>query len=244
MNSTGRYLLDKEKDFLRERETILSNLSSQKVADSPMLYTTRQTVTDMLTRVDLFRMIQDVSGHIVECGVNKGNSLMQYAHMSSVLEPYAINRTVVGFDTFAGFRSINATKDPSNVSEKTFVDDTSFDILSNAVKLYDMNRVASHFDRIELVKGDAVKTIPEYVKATKHLTISMLYLDFDLYEPTKVALEHLYPLVCKGGVVVFDEFNYKNYPGETEAFVEMIGPDKVRLKRFSYAPFISYFVKE
>lgn len=244
MNSTGRYLLDKEIDFYRERETILGAISSQRVADSPMLYATRQSVTDVLARVDLFKMILSTSGHIVECGVNKGNSLMLYAHLSSILEPYAINRTIVGFDTFSGFRSIHESKDPSDVTEKTFADEDAYDVLSNALKIYDLNRAAPHINRVELVKGDAVTTIPQFVKATKHLTISMLYLDFDLYEPTKVALQHLYPLVCKGGIVVFDEFNYKNYPGETEAFVEMIGPDKVNLKRFSYSPFIAYFIKE
>lgn len=244
MNSTSRYLLDREKEFYKERENTLKNISSQRVADSPMLFATRQTATDFLTRVELFNMIRNVSGHIVECGVNKGNSLMQYAHMSSIFEPYAINRSIVGFDTFDGFRSINSEKDPKDVTEKTFSDVNSLDVLNSAIKLYDMNRAAPHFGRIELVQGDAVKTIPEYVKATKHLTISMLYIDFDLYEPTKVALQHLYPLVCKGGVVVFDEFNYKHYAGETEAFQEMIGADKVRLQRFSYSPFIAYFVKE
>lgn len=244
MNSTGRYLLDKEKNFLTDRENILKNISSQRIADSPMLYATRQTVTDLVARVELFKMIMPISGHIVECGVNKGNSLMLYAHLSSVLEPYAINRSIVGFDTFSGFRSINYDKDPENVTEATFADDNSYDVLTKAIGLYDQNRAAPHFSRVELVKGDAVSTIPEYVKTAKHMTISMLYLDFDLYEPTKVALEHLYPLVCKGGLVVFDEFNYKNYPGETEAFVEMIGPGKVSLRRFNYAPFISYFVKE
>lgn len=244
MNSTSRYLLEKEKEFFTERENVLKNISSQKIADSPMLYTTRQSATDLLTRVEFFKMIQNISGHIVECGVNKGNSLMLYAHLSSVLEPYAINRGIVGFDTFDGFRSINYDKDPQDVTEKTFSDENAFDVLSNAIKLYDMNRAAPHFSRVELVKGDAVTTIPEYVKQNKHLTISMLYLDFDLYEPTKVALQHLYPLVCKGGVVVFDEFNYKQYAGETEAFTEMIGADKVKLQRFSYSPFIAYFVKD
>jgi hypothetical protein len=244
MNLTLRYISNQEKQFYFERENSLKKISSQRIADSPMLFATRQTVTDMLARIELFKMINSISGHIIECGVNKGNSLMIYAHLSSILEPYAINRTIVGFDTFSGFRSINYDKDPNNISESTFSDENSYDVLVEAMKLYDMNRCAPHFSRCETVVGDAVLTIPEYVKNEKHMTIAMLYLDFDLYEPTKIALQHLYPLVCKGGLVVFDEFNYKNYPGETEAFLELIGPENVHLKKFTYAPFISYFVKE
>lgn len=37
--------------------------------------------------------------------------------------------------------------------------------------------------------------------------IAFLRLDGDLYESTKVCLEHLYPLVVAGGVVVVDDWN-------------------------------------
>jgi hypothetical protein len=244
MNSTGRYLLEKEKEYFDNRERVLATITSKRVADSPMLFTTRQGVTDLIARIDLFKLILEIPGHIVECGVNKGNSLMLYGHLSSILEPYAINRTVVGFDTFSGFRSINYEKDPLDINQETFADGSSLGTLNQAIHLFDQNRVVPHFNRIEVVVGDAVTTIPEYVQTTKHMTIAMLYLDFDLYEPTKVAIEHFYPLVCKGGLVVFDEFNYKNYAGETEAFINTISPSNARLQKFNYAPFISYFVKD
>ena len=42
---------------------------------------------------------------------------------------------------------------------------------------------------MELVKGDASETIHRYIEANPHTVVSLLYLDFDLYSPTKVALE-------------------------------------------------------
>jgi hypothetical protein len=76
--------------------------------------------------------------------------------------------------------------------------------------------------KVELVKGDATQTIPEFVARCSDLTVAMLYLDFDIYEPTRVALEHLLPLVAKGGLVVFDSFNYEKFAGETKAARELL----------------------
>lgn len=161
-----------------------------------------------------------------------------FSHLSSILEPYAINRKIIGFDTFSGFRNIS-DKDPVGLTEDDF-SNTNLKLLKQAVKLYDMNRVAGHMCRVEIVKGDAVKTIPEYVSNNPALTIALLYLDFDIYKPTKVAMEHLLPLVCKGGIIVFDELNYDKFPGETKAVKEYFNINKIKLNRFYFAPFIGY----
>ena len=60
------------------------------------------------------------------------------------------------------------------------------------------------------------------------MIIALLYLDFDIYEPTKVALEHLLPLVPKGGIVGLDEINCKKWEGETIALKETLSLNSVR----------------
>ena len=72
----------------------------------------------------------------------------------------------------------------------------------------------------------------------------MLYLDFDIYEPTKVALDHLLPLVPKGGIVGLDEINCKKWQGETIALKEVLSINGLRLQKFFYDPWVSYFVVE
>ena len=69
----------------------------------------------------------------------------------------------------------------------------------------------------------------------------MLFLDFDLYEPTKVALEKLIPLIPKGGIVVFDELNDSRWPGETEALKEILKVNKISLKNFNYETHTTYY---
>jgi len=236
----GRFRNKQEKEYFLRREEFIKASEKIVLADAPFLFSSRQLVCELAVRYELFSMIRDVSGSIVECGVAKGNSLLLFSHLSSIMEPYAINRRIVGFDTFAGFRSLGGKADPKDDNEKDF-SDTSDQTILRAIELLDMNRAAGHMKRTEIVKGDATKTIKKYVKNNPELTIALLYLDFDLFKPTMAALQHLLPLVCKGGIVVFDEFNYDKFAGETAACKEMLDVSKIELRRFYFDPFVAYF---
>jgi hypothetical protein len=67
-------------------------------------------------------------------------------------------------------------------------------------------------------------------------------LDFDLYEPTKIALQSFIPRIPKGGIVAFDELNTKNFPGETLALLEVLEIKNIALRKTSFDPYISYSV--
>ena len=95
-----------------------------------------------------------------------------------------------------------------------------------------------------MIKGDALKTIPKYKIENKSLIIRLLYLDFDLYKPTLVALNNFYELIPTGGIVVFDEIGNERWVGETLAFKEFFKDKKIKLKKFEFEPWISYFVKK
>lgn len=239
-NYLGRFQSKAEKSYFENRKIVLKEQNPEFVANNPFLFTTRQEMGDTLARVELFKKICDIPGYIIECGSNTGNHLMLFALMSTVCEPYAINRKIISFDTFDGFRNINTEVD-GDLSENDF-SNSDFELLEKCIDIYDMNRNQSHMKKIDLVSGDATETIPEWKKQNKEAVISLLYLDFDLYEPTLVALDNLFELVPSGGVIAFDEFSYDKFPGETLAFKEKLGLD-FELKKFNYHPFISYFVK-
>lgn len=42
-----------------------------------------------------------------------------------------------------------------------------------------------------------------------------------LYRPTKIALQAIRPNLIPGSVLILDEFNNRDYPGETLAFQEV-----------------------
>lgn len=231
-----------EVDFYSKRINLLAQKKAEDVIESPFVYCKRQLVTTALTRIELFKKVLEIQGAIVECGVHKANSLMLYYHLSTILEPYNFHRKIIGFDTFEGFRSLSK-QDNDDLTEVQF-SDTSYESILEWVELQDQNRALSHISKVDLVKGDATKTIPQYVAENPHLIVALLYLDFDIYEPTMVALKHLLPLVPKGGVVGFDEINCKEWQGETIALKESMKIGSVNLRKFSYDPWVSYYVVE
>ncbi len=100
----------------------------------------------------------------------------------------------------------------------------------------------AHIPNVELVKGDFTQAAAQYLEANPHTIISLLYLDFDLYEPTKKALELFLPRMPKGAIVAFDEINCESFPGETRALQEIVGIGTHEIQRFPFEPWVSYMV--
>lgn len=210
-------------------------------------YVRRQRLGRFIVRYELFKNILDVKGSIVECGVYYGGGLMAWAKLSATFEPYAVHRKIIGFDSFAGFPVISK-KDSAAADANPEMKESGFSTkadvygeLQECIREFDENRYLSHSEKVELVRGDAVKTIPEYVKKNGHLVVALLFLDFDLYEPTKAALTHLLPRVPKGGIVAFDELNNRIWPGETAALLEEFKSlNGLEIRKFSFDHNISY----
>lgn len=210
------------------------------------LYVPRQTVTDYLVRYELFKMILDVPGSVVELGTFNGQGLMSFAQFSAIHEPNHVQRVFYGFDTFTGVPGISE-KDMSagtaeNIRPEGFNAD-SYLRIKRAIELFDANRFIGHRPKVHLVQGDICETVPTFLEQNPHLMIALLYLDIDLYNPTVKALKTFLPRVPKGGLVVFDELNTPAYPGETLALMDTIGIGNVALKKLPFCSRISYFIR-
>jgi len=208
----------------------------------------RQDVARFLVKHELFKLSLPANGSVVECGVFAGGGLLGWMHFSAIHEPYNHTRRVIGFDTFTGFPGVHEKDRVPGASEHTHpgafqTHDSIVEELRNLVAIHDRNRPIGHISKVELVPGDACLTIPRYIEEHPHLLISLLYLDFDIYAPTKTALEKLLPRVVKGGVIAFDELNCAEFAGETTALLESLDLREVELKRFALDPYVSYFVR-
>jgi hypothetical protein len=95
---------------------------------------------------------------------------------------------------------------------------------------------------ITLIPGDAVHTIPDFVARYPHLVVALLFLDFDLYEPTATALRHLLPRMPRGAVIAFDELDDPDWPGESQAVLDEIGLRNLRLRRVPFDATVSFAV--
>lgn len=208
-------------------------------------YVRRQDLTRLLARYEIFKKVLDVKGSIVECGVFRGFGLMAWANFSAILEPINLTRRIYGFDSFSGFVSVG-DKDQNRLRGARLGELSSncYEELLELIRVYDENRALGHIPKVYLIKGDAVETIPRFVKESPHLVVSLLFLDFDLYEPTKMALEQFVPRMPKGAVIAFDELDNPIWPGETQALLDSVGIRSLELRRLAWDPYIGYAVME
>lgn len=169
----------------------------------------------MLAHYELYKTIVGLPGHVVECGVYKGASFLRFATFREILES-AHSRKMIGFDAFGRFPDDNEDAD-----NKSFVRRFS-DAGGDGIGRESLVEVLAHkgFDNCELIEGDICRTVPQYVVDHPELKISLLHVDVDVYQPTKVILEHLFNRVVKGGLVVFDD--YGTVAGETRAIDEFL----------------------
>lgn len=206
-------------------------------------YIRRQDLTRLLARYEIFMKVLDIKGSIIECGVFRGFGLMAWANFSAILEPANLTRRIYGFDTFGGFASLSEKdRNRFRTPERGELSADSYDELIELIKIYDSNRFLGHIGKVELIQGDARETIPDFLEKTSHLVVSLLFLDFDLYEPTKVAIECFVPRMPKGAVIGFDELDNPIWPGETLAVLETIGINKLKIQRLACDPYIGFAV--
>lgn len=206
-------------------------------------YVRRQHLTRLLALYEVFKRVLPVKGSVVECGVNRGYGLMAWAKLSAILEPTNLTRRIYGFDSFEGFPSVT-DKDKTGPRWETArpgaLRADSYEELMRLIELYDNDRFLGHIPKVELVKGDATRTIPAFIADHPHVVVSLLFMDFDLYEPTRVALENFVPRMPKGAIIAFDELDNPLWPGETNALIDTLGMGKLQLERVEFDPYIAF----
>jgi len=219
--------------------------STQVKLENFTKYVRRQHLKRFLALYEIFKLALPVKGSVVECGVFRGFGLMGWAKLSAMLEPENLGRRIYGFDTFEGFPSVGA-RDRSAFTDARPGDlcANSFDELTQLIDEYDRDRFLGHIPKVKLIRGDIARTIPDFAIAHPHLVVSLLYLDADVYEPTKVALETFLPRMPKGSVLAFDELDNPLWPGETQAAIDAVGLRNLRLRRLDWDPYIGFAVLE
>lgn len=200
----------------------------------------------------IFHKIQNVlkkNGYIVVDDPQESDiclaGLLAWAKLSSILEPINHTRKIIGFDTFEGFPNIHEKDTHTGDSthfRKGGLRGSSYQNVLKAIEVYDLNRPLQHIPKIEIIKGDLMETADRYVQENPHLVVSLLYLDLDLYEPTRKALEVFVPRMTNGSIICFDELNAKMFPGETIAVQEVLGLRNLRIRRFAFDSYVSYAV--
>ena len=228
-------------------QRFVNSLRSAPLPDSEILvnlglFLTSKTLARILFFCEIYKKILPLHGIVVEFGVRWGQTLSLLSALRGIFEPFNRHRKIVGFDTFEGFKGM----DPKD-GETCRCRDGSFSVpsgyetyLDQILHLQEQLNPMAHLKRYELVKGDALLTVPDYLKRHPETIISLGVFDFDIYKPTKAALEAIQPYVCKGSILVFDELCDDIFPGETLALRETLGLNRIRIERMSTTARLSY----
>src|SRR5262245_11262521 len=164
----------------------------------------------------------NIHGDIVECGVYKGASIVAIIR---TLQDLGKERQIWLYDTFegmpkpeevdlfyvtgpehdGGLKSWELTKRDDGSGGSNWVYSPLEDVVNYvAATGYPVNL-------LKFVKGKVEDTIPGTVPER----ISLLRLDTDFYRSTKHELDHLYPRLAHGGVLIIDD--YGAYQGAKKA---------------------------
>jgi len=194
----------------------------------------------ILSLYEAYKMALPSHGILVECGVFKGASFSIFAILRSLLENVDA-RKLVAFDTFSRFANTANVVDQrlrKEIEKKAGLDCITDAQLRRTLEM----RQCGLEQNIELVPGDICETVPRYVEQCPELQICLLSIDVDFGEPTRIILEHLFPKVVSGGVVLFDDYGV--FEGETQVVDEFVANSGYTLKRFSFSKHPWYLVKE
>ena len=148
--------------------------------------------------LELAEQIESLPGAIVECGVWRGGMI---AGLAEVLGP---ERDYYLYDSFQGLPPAQAVDGPQATAWQQ--DKTS----------------PFYFDNCNATQAEAVATLARSPARHVHITpgwfhetvssfpqtqsIALLRLDGDWYESTMVCLEHLFPRVAAGGLIIIDDY--------------------------------------
>ncbi|KAA5804886.1 macrocin-O-methyltransferase [Alkalicaulis satelles] len=190
---------------------------------------------------EVFKMVANLPGHVVECGVYKGESLFNFARFLEILCPGDRTKQVIGFDHFQGLTGrsqADETEKDGAVNRGNFDggwESAGFrDTLLELIDLFNADSFVPKKPRIVLEEGDIVETAPAYVQRHPGLRISLLHLDCDIYEPTLAALKAFYPHIVPGGIVLLDEYGITEWPGESRAVEEYFGGKPPVIEKFPW----------
>jgi len=211
------------------------------------LFINRQNWSRILFLHELYKKIITVPGNIFEFGTRFGQIMSFYTSLRGIYEPYNWSRKIIGFDTFEGFPNEPNEKDGVHTAtaKGSYSTKKNYEgILEKILKYHESENPISHIKKFEIVKGDIEKTLDEHLKKNPQTVIALAYVDFNLYEPTKYCLEKIKPFLTKGSVIAFDDFNHHAFPGETIAIREILGLDKISIKRVPYQPWGAYTIIE
>jgi len=178
---------------------------------------------------------EGIEGDFVECGVWKGGSSMAAA--MRFLHHGDTSRDFFLYDTYDGMSApTDDDVSPDGKRAAELLETNAKDKQNHIWAFSPLDDVRRHMQstrypsmRVRYVQGKVEDSIPGVIPRR----IALLRLDTDWYESTLHELEHLYPLLASGGVLLLDDYGF--WQGARKAvdefFARMADPPRLHTIR-------------
>lgn len=241
-----------DSSLLNNRERLFDLFRNRPMGDQELLvnlglFMRSGALAKILFLDEIYKKIVGVPGHVIEFGTWWGQSIAVFENLRAIHEPYNHQRRIVAFDTFVGYPEDIGSKDkPSDIISKGVykVNDSYEKYLSELIDFHEKENVMGHVKKHGVVKGDVRETLPVWLSENPQAFVSLAFFDMALYEPTKVALSSIKSRLIGGSVIVFDELNHAEYPGETEAVMEVLNVNEFKIENSKILPDRVIFTKK
>ena len=153
----------------------------------------------------------NIEGRVGEFGVYRGGTAVLLA---SLLKEHDIAKQLHLFDSFAGGADTSGQTDPAKFTN------TSSEMVGEAVE--------ATGQAFEVHAGLFSETLPD----VGDQRWSFAHVDANLYSSTKEVLDYLEPRMQTGGLIVFDDFAARRWPGvrtAVEEFANAVGRKAIHL---------------
>ena len=241
---------ERDNEYFKELQQLVedNSLPLPLLLQNYMAFIRRREFAQTLAYIHLFEIIKDIPGSIAELGVYLGNGLFTWSKLLETFCPGVRGRKVFGFDSFKGYVNGTETEADSiqfikNLHGHTF--DASEEVVNRLIRINETDNLVMGAQRIKLYSGDVKDTIDQMQSENPGVRFSLVMIDLNLFEPTRFALEKMYALVVRGGVLAFRGYGVKPWEGESAAVDVFAAKNGLVLKSFTYSPYPgAYLLKE
>jgi len=197
----NQYLLALEKNLIVEEMS-----DEEKNLSNNISKFTGTMAIPIWTLINAIKYVSEkkIEGDFVEAGVWKGGNIIIY---NELRKKYKLSNEIFAYDTFEGMPQ------PSkyDMNWKNVLGFTRYKMKDGdwcKCSLEDVKKnilsISKSLNGIKFIKGLVENTL--LIEDNLPKKISILRLDTDFYESTKVELEILYPRLVNGGILIIDDY--------------------------------------
>jgi O-methyltransferase len=183
--------------------------------------------------LELCNKFKDINGNYVECGVWRGGM------SAAITEILPSDKWIHLFDSFEGLPEAKEIDGKEALNWQQDINSPNYYNNCSAEEQFVIEAMAlANCTKYKTYRGWFEETLSDFPNEQ----IGILRLDGDWYDSIMICLQHLYPKVVNGGVVLLDD--YYTWDGCAKAVHDYLSQSKSPSRIYQYNNQIAYIIKK